>query len=293
MKDKDYPVFPPEGIFYFPDVMCLIKKGVGDAEITRVDKNEFKINEKFSVCRMKEGREMTISETECRVKAGDMVRIGDAVYEAETNVITVSPCEYEGCAWDNAYTVKDLGLSREKNTYTILPTLHFLPGVYFLLTNECLKMRCVIDTGACISTQKEEKPVIAENKLIDALVLNALELNIIKAGIKEIKAETDKISDIRAKTDELSFLDGDVQARINKRGVLRNPPSEEIEDYKADITNLDAAISSRAVEANAQAHVLAALNEFDPPKRSEATADKEEIIAAFSTDQQDFNVSGD
>lgn len=270
MRDKDYPVFPPEGVFYFPDVMCLIKKS-GNAEITRIDKNKFKVMDKARVCRMKEDREMTISENNSdniyEVQDEDILRVGNTAYNVETNVITLSA--YKGDSWDNAFTIKDTGLPRKANTYNVLPKIHFLPGVYFIFTNECIKMNCIIDPGAHIKTQEVKSPKIEENKLIDALVLNALELNIIKESIKEVKADTDKIQDIQAKTDKIEFLDNNIQARVNNKGVLHNPPSEKIEDYKANVANLDTLIETRAVEANAQGHVLAALNEYKKNKEEE------------------------
>lgn len=43
----------------------------------------------------------------------------------------------------------------------------------------------------------------------------------------------------------------------------------------------NADVSALAIEANVEGHVTDALNTYDPPTRTEATADKEEVIAAM------------
>jgi len=58
---------------------------------------------------------------------------------------------------------------------------------------------------------------------------------------------TDDLDAIKTQTDKLTF-DGsnNIQARVNDKGVLNNPPSESINDYKADVSNLDVAVSTRS-----------------------------------------------
>jgi len=54
----------------------------------------------------------------------------------------------------------------------------------------------------------------------------------------------------------------------------------DVDEYKADISNL-------ALESNVEAHVTNALNSYDPPTRSEAIVDKNEIISQI----QDFSTT--
>lgn len=69
----------------------------------------------------------------------------------------------------------------------------------------------------------------------------------------------------------------------------RSPASE----YDTEMGRIDVDLSTRAVESDVEGHCTDALDTYDPPTRDEATADKDEIIAAYSTDQQDFNVAAD
>ncbi|MGD9156790.1 MAG: hypothetical protein PVG39_00150 [Desulfobacteraceae bacterium] len=54
------------------------------------------------------------------------------------------------------------------------------------------------------------------------------------------------------------------------------------------IDYINGSISSRALEANVEGHVTTALNTYDPPTRSEATSDKEEVLAAINIAQSDI-----
>ena len=47
-----------------------------------------------------------------------------------------------------------------------------------------------------------------------------------------IKDETDKIANIKTETDKMNFSGNNIQARVADKGVLNNPPSESIADYK-------------------------------------------------------------
>jgi hypothetical protein len=55
-------------------------------------------------------------------------------------------------------------------------------------------------------------------------------------------------------------------------------PSESVNDYKADISAL-------AIEANVETHVTNSLSSYDPPTRTEATADKAEIIVQVNANE--------
>ena len=76
--------------------------------------------------------------------------------------------------------------------------------------------------------------------------------------IDDVKADTVAI---QAKTDGLNFAGANVAAVVANKGVLNNPPSEDIDDYKADVSN-------NATEAN-------------------ATANKEEIIIEVEKANED------
>ena len=61
----------------------------------------------------------------------------------------------------------------------------------------------------------------------------------------------------------------------------------EINDLDDIVTEVDAnenKIDALALEANVEGYVTNALNTYDPPTRAEATADKNEILAAISTE---------
>ena len=51
---------------------------------------------------------------------------------------------------------------------------------------------------------------------------------------------------IKNQTDKMNFSGNSIQARVADKGILNNPPSEDIDDYKADVSNLDVAVSTRS-----------------------------------------------
>jgi len=68
------------------------------------------------------------------------------------------------------------------------------------------------------------------------------------------------LSDIQTQTNKMQF-DGanNIQSRVNDKGVLNNPPSEDIDDYKADVSGL-------ATETNATNNKNEIINEIDSIK---------------------------
>lgn len=90
-----------------------------------------------------------------------------------------------------------------------------------------------------------------------------------KAASNEVKAATDEAEDnIRGSdNDDLKDISDQMDTA---QADLNNP-----DQYKADVSAL-------ALEANVQGHAAAALTAYDPPTRSEATADKDEVLVAVA-----------
>jgi len=55
---------------------------------------------------------------------------------------------------------------------------------------------------------------------------------------------------IEEDTSKMNFSGNNIQARVADKGILNNPPSESINDYKADVGNLDVAVSTRSSHAD-------------------------------------------
>jgi hypothetical protein len=88
------------------------------------------------------------------------------------------------------------------------------------------------------------------------------------AGTKDTEIDA-----IKTKTDQLDFTGTDVKATLDGEEVTTDTASRNAS--KADVSAL-------AIEANVSANALAALNIYDPPTRTEATTDKNEIIAQIA-----------
>lgn len=82
--------------------------------------------------------------------------------------------------------------------------------------------------------------------------------------VGEIRTEMEgvgtKLTGVKDQTDKMTFSGDNIQSRVADKGILNNPPSENIDDYKANVTNLDVTVSSRSSHADPTSAIEATIS---------------------------------